>query len=417
MAQNHVFISGVGPVSPIGIGREDFRHALLSGRSGLGPIGAFDANGLPIRIATEVRDFDPRKHTRARKQLKVMARDAQLGVAASWLAAEDAHLEKGALDPQRIGVIFGADRICGAIADSEGPYRASMVDGEFHFERWPVEGFAATFPLSFLKVLPNMTGSHISIAHDARGPNNTIHHSEVSATLALIEGINVIHRGAADVIITGGAGSQMTPYDWVRHCISGRLSQCDDGTPRPFDKRRDGEVRGEGALALVIEGESTAAARGAKPLAEVLGYGSAFCPPDKGCLEEAIARALGMALARAELKPADVAYVVAHGWSTPQDDVTEARAIGEVLAGVPVTAPSSYFGNVGAGLGVMGLAAALVLLEEELAPPTLNYTTPDPECPVKVIHGEPADVGGRAFAVVNWLPTGQAVALMVGKVS
>ncbi|RMF99205.1 MAG: beta-ketoacyl-[acyl-carrier-protein] synthase family protein, partial [Planctomycetota bacterium] len=341
MRQPRLFITGVGPVSPIGIGWDAVRTALAEKRSGIGPITLFDASGLPVRAAAEVKGFDPKKMTKARKQLKVMARDAQLGVASARFAAEHGKFTPGSVPPERVGVVFGADRICGPLEDSEPPYRACMENGRFHFERWATDGFAATFPLSFLKVLPNMIGSHISITLDARGPNNTIHHAEVSSTLAVAEAARVLRRGNADLVVTGGAGAQVSPYDWVRHCVMGRLSADADNTPRPFAPDRNGEVRGEAAVSCLLETEQSVEARGVEPLAELLGTGAAFSGRRVGGPKAALVRAIRAALDQAGIEADALGGVIAHGWATQADDPVEAAALAEVVPGIPVTAPSS----------------------------------------------------------------------------
>ncbi len=264
-------------VSPIGIGRDRFWTALTEGHSGVRPIRAFAAAGLPVRIGAEVDDFDPKAYVRPRKSLKIMCRDAQLGMAAATLACQDAGLSAGMVDPERFGVVLGADRISTALEDSEPMYRGCFVEQRFDFDRWGTEGMAACHPLTFLKVLPNMIASHISIAQDARGPNNTIHQAEVSGLVAVSEAARVIQRGAADVMIAGGASSQMSAFHGTRRCALGILShqQADPAAAmRPFDAGRDGQVWGEGAAIFILEDRHHAEARGAHTLARLLGWAS-----------------------------------------------------------------------------------------------------------------------------------------------
>jgi 3-oxoacyl-[acyl-carrier-protein] synthase II len=239
-------------------------------------------------------------------------------------------------------VVLGADRICGVPEESQDTYRKCVVDGRFDYQRWGTEGLASTFPLSFLRLLPNMIASHISIAHDARGPNNTIHEAEVSSLLAIREALRVIQRVAADVMLAGGASSRMQPFDWVAHCTLGRASTR-QGDPaevlRPFDADRSGEVYGEGAAVFVLETRRHAEARGATILARVLGAATA-CETGNGVLKGAgLRRAMALALGEAGLTPADIGHVNAHGAGVRLDDAVEASAIREVLGDVPVTAP------------------------------------------------------------------------------
>jgi 3-oxoacyl-[acyl-carrier-protein] synthase II len=405
-------------VSPIGIGRDAVWESFRAGRSGVGRFTLFDPSGLPVQIAGQVSGFDPKAYVKPRKALKVMARDAQLGVAASVLAVEDGGLESGSVDPDRMGVVLGADRICGEVFDSIESYRRCIVDGAFDFSRWFPKGMEVAFPLSFLKVLPNMIASHISIAHDARGPNNTIHHAELSSLLAMAEACRVIQRGAADVMIAGGASSTMNPFDWAVHCVTGRLSTS-RGDPstvmRPFDADRDGEVQGEGSAAFILERRDHAEARGASILATVLGWGAACeISSRRGSEGASLERAIGLALEGARLGPGQIGHVNAHGVSCVVEDETEALAIREVLPDVPVTAPKSYFGNLLAAGGAVETAATLVAFETGLVPPTLNYERPDPKCPIPVVAGAPRQSAAKTAVLVNRSRIGQAVAMVLG---
>jgi 3-oxoacyl-[acyl-carrier-protein] synthase II len=417
MPPEEVAITGVGVVSPIGVGKEQTWDSLLQGRSGVGPIRRFDPGELPVQIAGEVEDFDLKAYVKPRKSLKVMARDTRLGVVASTLARQDAGIAKGQVDPERFGVILGADPICGALEDSEASYRACMVDGEFDFRRWATDGMAATFPLSFLKVLPNMIASHVSIAQDARGPCNTIHQGDLSSLLAVSEATRVIQRGAADAMIAGGASSQLNPYHWIRLCLGGELSTSQEDPTmvlRPFDADRDGQVRGEGAAAFILENRRHAEARGATILARVGGCAST-CEPRNGGPPKGIGlrRAMSLAMEEAGFKPSDVGHVNAHGVSTVAEDEIEARAIHACLPETPVTAPKSYFGNLGASGGAVEMATSVLSFAEGLVPPTLNYRRPDPKCPVSVVRDEPLKTGKNTAVAVNWTWMGQVAAVVV----
>ena len=412
-----VVVTGVGIVSPIGIGREAFWKSLCQGRSGVGTIERFDPSGLPIRLAAEVRDFDAKRYVAQRKQLKVMCRDAQLGVAAAGLACRDAGLGPGQIDPERFGVVLGADRICTALDDSEPSYRACLVDGRFDFSRWWGKGAAASFPLNFLKVLPNMIASHVSIAEDARGPNNTIHQAEASGLLAVAEAASVIRRGAADVMLAGGASSQLNPFDCVRQCVLGRLSRRQDdpaAAMRPFDADRDGQVFGEGAAVFVLESRRHADARGAQILA-ACGPRPRPATEEKGTGSGSLRRAMQLALTQADLPAQRLGHVNAHGLSTPEDDAIEAQAIADVAPNVPVIAPKSYFGNLGAAAGTMEMAVSLLAFGARLVPPTLNYRRPDPRCPIRVIHDGPMPLGDSESSalLINRTAAGQAVAVVL----
>ncbi len=417
MPPEEVVITGVGVVSPLGIGTDCYWQQMSAGRSGIGPVGSTDSATIPVAAAGEVRDFDAKKFVTPRKNLKVMVRDSELGVAASVLACQDAGLSPGGIDPERFGVVLGADRISAPLSDSEEPHRRCMVDGRFDFGRWATEGMSAAFPLAFLKVLPNMIASHVSIAHDARGPNNTIHQGDVSGLLAIAEATRLIQRGMAEAVLAGGASSMLKPYDWICHCVVGRVSTrraAPESICRPFEADRDGEVKGEGAALFVLESRRHAEARGAAILARILGCASSYeiqnGSPRKG---EGLRRAIGGALREAAVGPHDVGHVNAHGASTIADDEIEARVIRTLLGDVPVTAPKSYFGNLGAAGGAVEMIASVMSLRTGLLPVTLNYQRPDPRCAVRVVHGEPWRASAPVAVVVNMNCAGQAVAIVL----
>ncbi|MEI8376618.1 MAG: beta-ketoacyl-[acyl-carrier-protein] synthase family protein [Planctomycetota bacterium] len=420
MRRAEVVITGVGVVSPIGIGREAFWDALLAGRCGIGPVTLTNWSGMPPQLVGEVRDFHAKTFVANRKSLKVMSRDAQLGIAASTLACSDAGIRVGKIDPERFGVVLGADQICSLIQESETTYAACLVDGRFDYQVWGTKGMAATFPLGFLRVLPNMVASHVSIAQDARGPNNTIHEGEISSLLAVTEAASVIQRGMADVMLAGGASSQMHPLDFARRMAMGQLSpRCDDSASvvRPFDAGRDGYVWSEGAAVLVLENREHAESRGAKILARLKGWGAAFEAIDShGRLSgSSLRRAMVRALDQSAVKPDALGHVNAHGLSTVRDDTLEAAVLGDLLPQTPVTALKGHFGNAGAAGAAMEVAASILALENRCVPAVRNYEHPDPACPVRVIRDQPLVISRADALCLTWMPFGQAAALVVGQ--
>jgi 3-oxoacyl-[acyl-carrier-protein] synthase II len=414
-----VLITGIGVVTPLGIGREPFLSALCEGRSGIARISSFDAGGLSVQIAAEIRNFDPKPYVANRKSLKVMCRDAQFGMVAAALACRDAGIQVGMVDPERFGVVLGADRICSELSDSEATYRACMVDQRFDFNRWATEGMARSYPLGFLRVLPNMTASHVSIAHDARGPNNTIHQNEVSGMLAIAEAADVIRRGWADVMIAGGASSQMNPFDCVHRCALGILSPRQEDPTQvmcPFDVRHDGQVWGEGAAVLILESRTHAEARKANVQGKLLGWANTYEVSGNGHPHgKGLERAIDAALRRAGLEESSLACVAAHGLSTVASDRLEAQAIHKWLPTVPVTALKSYFGNLGAASSAVEVAASMLLLQAGLVVPTLNYQQPAADCPVQVVRGTPLSSSRKTALVLSSTMIGQAVGMVVGK--
>ncbi|MBN2474685.1 MAG: beta-ketoacyl-[acyl-carrier-protein] synthase family protein [Pirellulales bacterium] len=416
--KQEIVITGVGVVSPIGIGNEAFWTSLREGRSGVHYLDLFGQSDLPVAFGADVADFEPKHYVRPRKSLKVMSRDIQLAFAAADLACAEAGTRENPIDPERLGIVFGSEMITCELSELVAAYRSCIVDGEFDFSRWGEAFMAEMYPLWMLKYLPNMPACHIGIAQDARGPNNSLTLGDVSSLSAVTEAIRVIERGQADAMIAGGAGSRIHPASWVRWEVY-ELSQRSDApaaASRPFDAQRDGMVNGEGAGAFLLESRRHAEARGTRILARVLGHASAFEPCRNGQAPQgrAIRHAIRRALDDAGLAPSDIGHVNANGASTTLDDRIEARAIHEVLGDVAVTAPKSFFGNLGAGSGAVEMAASVLALNQGLVPHTLNYQTPDPNCPVRVIHTEPAAAESPTALVLNHTIFGQAVAIALG---
>jgi len=412
-----IVITGVGVVSPIGIGCDAFWQSLAAGESGIRPVDLFDASSLRVRFGGQIPDFDPKQYVRPRKSLKVMSREIQIGFAAADLALADAAIAEGTLEPERFGVVFGNDMIYADLEDLEQTYRRSIRDGQFDFQLWSEAIHEEVHPLWLLKHLPNMTASHVAIAHDARGPNNSIVLGDVSGLLAIAEAASVISRGWADVMLAGGTGCRLHPTALVARGDALLSHRADDyrAACRPFDRDRDGMVNGEGAGVIVLEAREHAERRGAT-IRGVLAATAARCEPRArrdGLTGSSLRKAIRAVCDAAGLAPRDVGHVNAHGVSTVEMDRAEARAIAAELGDVPVTAPKSFFGHMGAGGGAVELAASILGLARGLVLPTLNYRVPDPECPVNVVHGEPL-AGRPATAVkVNVCSTGQAAAIAI----
>ncbi|MFM9010454.1 MAG: beta-ketoacyl-[acyl-carrier-protein] synthase family protein [Planctomycetota bacterium] len=410
-----IVISGIGVVSPIGIGCDEFWTALEQGTSGIRPIDLFDASALSVRFGGQITDFDPRRFVRPRKSLKVMSREMQLGFAAAELAMADAGLVSTDLEPERFGIVFGADMIYAGLEDLEATYRCAGVSGQFEFARWAEAIHEEVHPLWLLKHLPNMAASHVAIAQDARGPNNTIVLGDVSSLLAVAEAASVIERGWADVMIAGGTGCRLHPTAMVARGAAQLSHRGDDfaTASRPFDRDRDGLVNGEGAGAVILESRQHAARRGASVIGRVMAT-AARCEPRArrdGIAGTSLRQAIRAARESAGLEARDVGHLNAHGLSTIEMDRAEAQAIAAELGDVPVTAPKSAFGHLGAGGGVVEMIASVLGLAAGVVPPTRNYEIPDPECPVNVVRGGPL-AGRPATAIaVNACTTGQAVAV------
>jgi 3-oxoacyl-[acyl-carrier-protein] synthase II len=359
-----------------------------------------------------------------KKGIKLMCRETQMGVAAAQRALADAGLDVSARDPERTGVVFGSDYMVSGPQDyADGVAKCGGTNGHFDYDLWGQQGLDQMSPLWLLKYLPNMPASHVAIYNDLRGPNNSLTMREAAANLAIAEATQTIRRGYADCMLAGATGTRLHPMKSVHTLHQEQVAEASaDADParlsRPFDLHRSGMVMGEGAGVVVLERLEAAQARGATIYGEVVGHGNGFAadPNLRGKCDAAMAIALRAALADSAIAAGDIGHVHAHGLSTTIRDAEEARAIAAVLgdrsAKVPVVAAKSYFGNLGAGGGMVELIASLLALRYGRLFRTLNYTTPDPACPVRVVEDEDSPAG-ECFVNLSVTPQGQASAAAV----
>jgi 3-oxoacyl-[acyl-carrier-protein] synthase II len=432
LVARRVVITGVGAISPLGNSKEALWAGLSQRQSGVGGLTSEFGGGAPVHFGAEARQFtgeiddfgplDKEAKKAIRKGLKVMCRECQMGVAAAQLALADAGLKPGTVDPERSGISFGADYML-SIPDefSEGIVQCLDEQRQFHFSRWGMEGMPKMSPLWLLKYLPNMPASHLAIYNDFRGPNNSLTLREASANAALGEAHQIVLRGSADLMIVGATGTRLHSMKML-HAVQQEEVYCGDGDPaaasRPFDRDRRGMVLGEGAGAIVIEELSAAQARGATIYGEVVGSATSTAagPRLVAQRDRAMANVLRSTLRSAGSEIDEIGHLHAHGLSTRTCDADEARAIQEVFASrsapLPVTAAKSYFGNLGAGGGMVELIASLLAMQQGRLFPILNYATPDPECPIAAVRDSDTPPG-KSFINLSVTPQGQASAVMV----
>jgi 3-oxoacyl-[acyl-carrier-protein] synthase II len=434
-ASRRVVITGLGVISPFGNTADSLWQGLLTARSVVGPIQSFPAEYLPTKFAAEaheftgsIEDFGPlesEKKKAIRKGLKLMCRESQMGVAAAQRALGDAGLgETGQVDPDRIGVVFGSDYMMTLPEDFSAGILRCLKEGQFDFAKWATDGMPQVTPLWLLKYLPNMPASHVAIYNDLRGPNNSITLREASANAAVGEAFRTIVRGSADVMVAGATGTRVHPMKMV-HTVTQEEVAGSDVDPsrasRPFDLNRSGMVLGEGAGAVMLEELSHAEARGVTIYGEVLGTSSTTVMTRQGVArrEAALSNVMIASLRDAGCQPKEIGHVHAHGLSTRSCDEEEARAIrlvfGEAAAKLPVTAAKSYFGNLGAGSGLIELVSSVLALKHRRLFKVLNHDTPDPRCPVAITRSE--EDPGTSFMTINVTPQGQASALVVRAVA
>ncbi len=410
-----IVITGIGLMCPLGAGKDAVWESLHQGRSGVRTRGTEDGQDWPHKIAGEVLDFSPKDYIKPRKNIKLMCREIQLANAASILAMQDAGLEAGQFPPERLGVVMGSELYFSEIDELAPAYRECLdEDGNFVFDRWAESAKRNLYPLWMLQHLPNMAACHIGIRHDARGPNNSITIGESSGALAMMECASILHRGGADIMVTGGSGSRTKLSPMVYRGLDMLTKKFDDpaAASRPFDADRDGMTVGEGAACLVMETRQHAEARGAKILATYLGAGRTVAVSQED-REASINRAASMALQSADLAAADISFISAHATGSIENDKIEAGAIRTQFGDTPVTALKSFYGNLGAGCAGVETAIAVDAISRGEIPFTLNYETPDPECPVNVVAGAMQPTTGPAV-VLSQSDTRQSTAIVLG---
>lgn len=379
MTTNHrrrVVITGMGAITPLGLSVREFWDACVQGKSGIGPLTAVDATNYPVKIAAEVRGFDPSAYMEY-KEARRMARFTQLAIAAMQEAVADAGLNMSQEDPARVGVLLGNGN--GGYPNTDEAVRTIMTKGGNRID-----------PFYMVKMLPNMAAANIAMRLQAKGYNSTVTTACAASTQAMGEALEVIRRGKADVMITGGTESGLCELGLAAFSIMKALSTRNDEpekASRPFDKERDGFVSGEGAAILVIEELEHARRRGAQILAEFAGYAAtsdayhvvAPCADGEGA-----ARCMTFALEDAGVRPEEVDYINAHGTSTPLNDLSETiaikRAFGEYAYRIPISSTKSMVGHTLGASGAIESLACVKTIQTGIIHPTINQEVPDPDC-------------------------------------
>ncbi|MFN3550342.1 MAG: beta-ketoacyl-ACP synthase II [Endomicrobiia bacterium] len=376
MEKKKVVITGVGIISPIGIGKENFTKSLKDGVSGVDLISSFDTSQYPTKIAAEVKDFNPENYIE-KKISRRMDRFCQFAFSAAKMAIEDAKLKLENEDLSRIGVIIGSG--IGGIATIEREMRVLLEKGPSRISPFLI-------PMEII----NIAAGEIAIEYGFTGPNYGVTSACASSNHAIGDALRILRYGDADVIIVGGSEAAITPLGLSGFCSAKALSERNDEpkkASRPFDKNRDGFVMGEGAAVFVLETLEHALKRGAKIYAELAGYAATddayhITAPR----EDATAQALCMkrALEDAEVNLEEVSYINAHGTSTPLNDKCETLAVkkvfGEYAYKIPISSTKSMTGHLLGAAGAIELAAILMCMENNFIHPTINYETQDPEC-------------------------------------
>jgi 3-oxoacyl-[acyl-carrier-protein] synthase II len=382
MSRRRIVVTGLGIVSPVGVGVEEAWRGIVAGRSGIGPITQFDASTFPTRIAGEVRDFDPEKYMEKR-EVRRNDRFIQFAMAASDMAIQDGGLDMSKEDPERVGVIIGAG--LGGLATIEEVHSILLE-----------KGVRKITPFFIPSLIVNLAPGQVSMKHGMKGPNYSPVSACATGNHSLGDAMMLIERGMADVIVAGGAEATITPLGVGGFCAARALSERNDApekASRPFDRQRDGFVAGEGAGILLLEEYEHARKRGARIYCDLAGYGATAdanhitAPAPEG---EGGQRAMRMAMRDAGLAPEQIGYVNTHGTSTPQGDIAECQAIKRVFGehakrGLCISSTKSMTGHLLGAAGGAEAVFSVLALSTGTLPPTINVEEQDPECDLDVV--------------------------------
>ncbi len=384
MSARRVVVTGIGAVSPVGNSAEESWEAVINGKSGIGALTRLDAEQFPVKVAAEVKDFDIEQYI-DRKEARKMDRFTHYALAASIMAMKDANLET--LDEEtalRTGVWIGSGI-------------GGMETHEQQFELFQKRGYRRVSPFFVPMMIPDMASGQVSIHFGAKGINSCSVTACASGTNSIGDAFEVIRRGDADVMISGGAEAPITTMAVAGFCANKALSMNPDPATasRPFDANRDGFIIGEGAGIVILEEYEHAVKRGAKIYAEVVGYGSTgdahhiTAPAPEG---EGAARAMQQALEQSGADLTEVGYINAHGTSTPYNDEFETMAaktvFGDHAKNLMISSTKSMTGHLLGAAGGLEAIFTVKALQEGIVPPTMNYETPDEKCDLDYVPNE-----------------------------
>lgn len=391
-----VVITGLGVVTPIGNDIETFWKNLISGYCGIEKISSFDAAPFATQIAGEVKQFDPAPAFPSPKEIRRTDRYSQFGVYAAWQALKDSGLDLEKENRDEIGVILGSG--IGGLHTTAEQHKILLNRGPDRIS-----------PFMIPMLISNMASGLVSMFHNLRGPNFATVSACATANHAIGEAWRAVKMGDAQVMFAGGAEAAVTDIGIGGFCAMKAMSTRNDDpkhASRPFDKDRDGFVMGEGSGVLVLEELEHAKKRGAKIYCEIIGYGNTAdayhltSPSPNG---EGAARCMKMAMRQSGMKPEDVSYINAHGTSTPQGDACETQAIktvfGEHAKKLAVSSTKGATGHMLGAAGAVEMSACALAIKNGIAPPTINYQTPDPECDLDYIPNTAREM--KIVAVIN----------------
>ena len=400
MSNRRVVITGIGTVNPLGHDVETTWSALMAGTSGMGPVKLFDASTFPSRFCAMVKDYDFAAHVPDAAKHRHAGHHCRFALGAAAQAWSQARLgDCKSLDSARLGIYLGSGEGSLDFENFVSLMVDSWRDGRIDTVKWAELAFQRMDKWREIEQESNMVVAHLAGEFGVRGPAFNVLTACAASTQAMGEATRMIRRGDCDVVITGGAHSMIHPLGMTGFirltALSTRNSEMETAC-RPFDMTRDGFVLGEGATVLIFEDYEFAKARGAKMLAEVIGYGAsadAFRITDQDPQGGGAAAAMRSALADAGLGPEDIDYISAHGTGTQQNDEVETKAVKAVFGDhaykVPISSVKSMLGHLIAAAGATEMLTCVLAIRDQILPPTMNYRTPDPDCDLDYIPNKP----------------------------
>ncbi|MBX3416251.1 MAG: hypothetical protein KF851_01510 [Pirellulaceae bacterium] len=416
MNDSRIYVTGMGVVSPIGIGLNDFWNALRNGVCGITPDPKLNGAVVPWKISARLDDFDGRQFVKPRKALKVMCREIQFGYVAATMALEQATgqpLPDHCFDPDRLGCVFGAETFQAEPEELISAFQTVMSSGEVTSLSWGRTALPQIQPLWMLKYLPNMAASHISIALDARGPNNSVCQGNSSSAFAIVEGANIIRRGWADAMIAGGTSSRISPVSMAYRGPSN--ISCEHQEPahslRAFEEGRCGTVHAEGAAALTLESAESVQKRGAVPLAELVGYCRRFCDFSDSNFVDSLADAALQACDMAGIKFSHLGHVNLNGTGTIEEDLKEAQALSKLGCTVPLVAFKRNIGHPGPSATAQEIVGSILSVQHGWLPGVPGGQLGKVLFDLK-LNRDGASLTSRSFLKLVFSETGQIVALV-----
>ena len=413
-------------MTPIGTDVDEAWNRLKEGQSGVGYTSLFDASSFPTRIAAEVRDWDIADEGEDPEKWSTTGRHTKFAAGAAKKAVLNSGLDLNSIDPVRLGIYLGSGEGEQDFDQFTRMITSALVDGELDLSKFTQAGLTEIRTMEELEREPNMPSAHLAEMFNAQGPNANCLTACAASSQAIGEAVELIRRGDADVMLSGGTHSMIHPFGVTGFNLLTALSRRNDEptkASRPFDRDRDGFVLGEGSSMVVLEEYEQAKARGAHIHGEIVGYGStadAYRITDTHPEGRGAITCMQHALDDAQLNPSDIDYINAHGTSTKVNDNVETLAIRRVFGDdadrVPVSSTKSMMGHLIAAAGSTELIVCLLSMRDDVVPPTINYETPDPDCDLDYVPNSAREMPCKTALTNSFGFGGQNITLIVSQV-